>query len=145
MPHDLAFLPDICCWPVAVRPFFTVLVLPHVLHAMGTSRRCNAFTVSVVLLPRPWTYSFAKRRKVYGLHTIVVLWCSHDWQWRIPVGFRLWRPKRSCAPQRYQTKPNLALTLLHEVNAAHVPFDYIAFDTNYTTGKMTRALTRMGA
>jgi hypothetical protein len=56
-----------------------------------------------------WTYSFAKRRKVYGLHIIVVLWCSHDGQWRIPVGFRLWRPKRSCAPQRYQTKPELAL------------------------------------
>jgi SRSO17 transposase len=91
-----------------------------------------------------WTYSFAKKRKVYGLHIIVVLWCSHDGQWRIPVGFRLWRPKRSCAPQRYQTKPELALTLLHEVCASRVPFDYVAFDTHYTTGKNTRALTRMG-
>jgi hypothetical protein len=34
--------------------------------------------------------------------------------------------------------------LLHEVCAARVPFDYIAFDTHYTTGKNTRALTRMG-
>jgi hypothetical protein len=91
-----------------------------------------------------WTYSFAKKRKVYGLHIIVVLWCSHDRQWRIPVGFRLWRPKRTCAPQRYQTKPDLALTLLHEVCAARVPCDYVAFDTHYTTGKTTRALTRMG-
>lgn len=67
-----------------------------------------------------WTYSFAKKRKVYGLHIIVVLWCSHDGQWRIPVSFRLWRPKRSCASQRYQTRPDLALTLLHEVRAARM-------------------------
>src|SRR5215203_6808905 len=25
-----------------------------------------------------WTYSFAKKRKVYGLHIVVVLWCSFD-------------------------------------------------------------------
>src|SRR5215203_4740028 len=44
-----------------------------------------------------WTYSFAKKRKVYGLHIVVVLWCSFDGRLRIPVAFRLWRPKRSCA------------------------------------------------
>ena len=51
-----------------------------------------------------WTYSFAKKRKVYGMHVVVVLWCSTDGDWRIPVAFRLWRPKRSCAPAAYQTK-----------------------------------------
>jgi len=25
-----------------------------------------------------WTYSFAKKRKVYGLHVVVLLWCSLD-------------------------------------------------------------------
>ena len=25
-----------------------------------------------------WTYSFAKKRKVYGMHVVVVLWCSTD-------------------------------------------------------------------
>jgi hypothetical protein len=34
-----------------------------------------------------WTYSFAKKRKVYGLHIVVVLWCSVDGRWRIPVAF----------------------------------------------------------
>jgi SRSO17 transposase len=91
-----------------------------------------------------WTYSFAKKRKVYGLHIIVVLWCSDDGRWRIPVGFRVWRPKRSSAPHRYQTKPALALTLLHEVITEDVPFTFIAFDTHYTTGKNTQALTRAG-
>jgi hypothetical protein len=51
-----------------------------------------------------WTYSFAKKRKVYGLHIVVVLWCSERGRWRIPLAFRLWRPKRSCAPHAYQTK-----------------------------------------
>jgi hypothetical protein len=36
-----------------------------------------------------WTYSHAKQRKLYGLHIVVLLSCSHDGQWRIPVGFRL--------------------------------------------------------
>jgi len=46
----------------------------------------------------PWAasiYSFAKKRKVWGFQIIVLLWCSGDGRWRIPLGFRLWRPKRS--------------------------------------------------
>jgi hypothetical protein len=45
-----------------------------------------------------WTYSFAKKRKIYGLHVVVLLWCSSDGGLRVLVAFRLWRPKRSCAP-----------------------------------------------
>ena len=31
-----------------------------------------------------WTYSFAKKRKVYGgLHIVVLLWCTSDGRWRI--------------------------------------------------------------
>lgn len=54
-----------------------------------------------------WIYSFAKKRKVYGLHIVVVLWASFDGQWRIPVAFRIWRPKRSCSGRRYRTKLQL--------------------------------------
>src|SRR5262245_2315771 len=53
-------------------------------------------------------YSFAKKRKVWGFQIVVLLWCSLDGRWRIPVGFRLWRPKRSCRKQRYRTKLHLA-------------------------------------
>jgi hypothetical protein len=35
-----------------------------------------------------WTYSFAKKRKVYRLHIVVVLWCSSDGRFSIPVAFR---------------------------------------------------------
>jgi hypothetical protein len=49
-------------------------------------------------------YSFKEKRTLYGMVIVVLVWCSCDGHWRIPVGFRLWRPKRSCRARRYQTK-----------------------------------------
>jgi DDE superfamily endonuclease len=91
-----------------------------------------------------WTYSFANKRKVYGMHVVVLLWCSTDRRWRIPVAFRLWRPKRSCAPHRYQTKLQLAAGMLTEVVAARLPFAYLVMDTHYTAGWFTRLAGRLG-
>jgi DDE superfamily endonuclease len=91
-----------------------------------------------------WTYSFAKKRKVYGMHVVVLLWCSADRRWRIPVAFRLWRPKRSCAPAAYQTKPQLAARMLTEVRAAGLPITYLVMDTHYTAGWLTRLAGRLG-
>jgi DDE superfamily endonuclease len=91
-----------------------------------------------------WTYSFAKKRKVYGMHVVVLLWCSADRRWRIPVAFRLWRPKRSCTPAAYQTKPQLAARMLTEVCAAGLPVAYLVMDTHYTAGFITRLAGRLG-
>jgi Transposase DDE domain len=91
-----------------------------------------------------WTYSFAKQRKVYGLPIVVLLWCSRDGAWRVPVGFRLWRPKRSCAPQRYHTKLELAAELVMTVVAARLPAAYIVFDTHDTASWFTTRLARLG-
>ena len=91
-----------------------------------------------------WTYSFAKKRKVYGLHSVVLLWCSMDGAWRIPVGFRLWRPKRTCAPRHYRTKLELASELVTTVVAAQLPVNYIVFDTHYTASWFTKRLARLG-
>jgi SRSO17 transposase len=91
-----------------------------------------------------WTYSFAKKRKVYGMHVVVVLWCSTDRRFRIPVAFRLWRPKRSCAPHRYQTKLQLAAGVLTELVAARLPFAYLVADTHYTAGWFTGLAGRLG-
>jgi DDE superfamily endonuclease len=90
-----------------------------------------------------WTYSFAKRRKVYGMHVVVLLWCSADGGFRIPVAFRLWRPKRSCAPAAYQTKLQLAAQMLTELVAARLPFQYLVADTHYTAGWFTRLAGRL--
>lgn len=93
-----------------------------------------------------WTYSFAKGRKVYGLHVVVLLWASLDGGgWRIPVAFRLWRPKRSCSGRTYRTKLQLAEVMFKkEIRCSGLPFRYITFDTHHTAGWFTRKLTRMG-
>ena len=44
--------------------------------------------------------------------------CSHDGDWRIPVAFRLWRPKRNVGTHDYRTKLQLAAQMLKDVLAA---------------------------
>ncbi len=91
-----------------------------------------------------WTYSFAKKRKVYGLHIVALLWCTSDGRWRIPVAFRLWRPKRSCASHAYRTKLQLAQAMLKEVLGSGLSPKYIVFDTHYTAGWFTKLAGRLG-
>ena len=91
-----------------------------------------------------WTYSFAKKRKVYGMHIVVLLWCSTDRSFRVPVAFRLWRPKRACAPAAYQTKLELAARMLTELVAARLPIAYLVMDTHSTAGWFTRLADRLG-
>ncbi len=90
-----------------------------------------------------WTYSFAKKRKVYGLHIVVVLWCSVDGRLRVPVAFRLWRPKRSCAPHLYRTKLKLAEVMLKEVVGSGLRPKYTVFDTHYSAGWFTKMVGRL--
>lgn len=85
----------------------------------------------------PWAasiYSFAKKRKLWGFQLVVLVWCSLDGVWRIPLGVRIWRPKRSCAKHRYQTKLQLAAELVDAVVIAGLQPDYIVGDTHYTAG-----------
>jgi hypothetical protein len=92
-----------------------------------------------------WTYSFAKKRKVYGCHIVLLSWTSDPTgRWRIPVAFRLWRPKRTCAPGRYQKKTELVVAMLHELVAAGCPAAYLVGDTAYTGGCVSKAAARLG-
>lgn len=98
------------------------------------------------LLPwAAWTYSYAKKRKVYGCHIVVLSWASDPaGTWRIPVAFRLWRPKRSCAPGRYQKKTELVVVMLRAVVAAGCPAAYLVGDTAYTGGVISKTAARLG-
>jgi DDE superfamily endonuclease len=92
-----------------------------------------------------WTYSFAKKRKVYGCHIVLLSWTSDPTgRWRIPVAFRLWRPKRSCGSGRYRKKTELVVTLLREVVAAGCPAAYLVGDTAYTGGMVSKTAARLG-
>jgi DDE superfamily endonuclease len=92
-----------------------------------------------------WTYSFAKKRKVYGVHVVLLLWSSDPaGRWRIPVAFRLWRPERTCPPGRYQKKTQLVVAMLREVVAAGCPGAYLVGDTSYTGGGIRTTAARLG-
>jgi len=91
-----------------------------------------------------WNYSYAKKRQVYGLHIVVLLWCSLDGHWRIPIAFRLWRPKGACSKHDYRTKLQLAEDMLKDVVTLGLRFQYIAFDTHYTAGWFTKMIGRLG-
>jgi hypothetical protein len=92
-----------------------------------------------------WTYSFAKKRKVYGCHIVLVSWTSDaTGRWRLPVAFRLWRPKRTCAPGRYQKKTELVVVMLRELVAAGCPAAYLVGDTAYTGGCISKTAARLG-
>src|SRR5581483_2097483 len=92
-----------------------------------------------------WTYSFAKKRKVYGCHIVLLSWTSDPTgRWRIPVAFRLWRPKRTCRPGRYQKKTVLVVAMLREVVAAGCPAAYLVGDTAYTGGCVSKTAGRLG-
>ncbi len=91
-----------------------------------------------------WAYAWSQKRQVHGLHLVVALWCSCDGRWRVPVAFRLWRPKAACAPRRYRTKPQLAGAMLRELAAARLPVGFVTFDTMYTAGWLTKLVGRLG-
>ena len=123
----------------------------------GLSRRLGTagyLCVDDVVLEKPfakrlpwasWTYSFSKKRKVYGVHVVLLLWSSDPaGAWRVPVAFRLWRPKRTAAPGRYQKKTQLVVTMLREVVAAGCPAAYLVGDTSYTGGGVRAAAERLG-
>jgi len=91
-----------------------------------------------------WNYSYAKKRQVYGLHIVVLLWCSVEGHWRIPVAFRLWRPKGVCSKRDYRSKLQLAESMLKDVVTLGLTFQYLVFDTHYTAGWFTKRLARLG-
>jgi hypothetical protein len=92
-----------------------------------------------------WTYSFAQKRKVYGCHIVLLAWTSDaTGRWRLPVAFRLWRPKRTSRPGRYQKKTELVVAMLREVVAAGCPAAYLVGDTAYTGGCVSKAAARLG-
>jgi hypothetical protein len=92
-----------------------------------------------------WTYSYAQKRKVYGCHIVLLSWTSDPTgRWRIPVAFRLWRPKRTCAPGRYQKKTALVVGMLRELVAAGCPAAYVVGDTAYTGGAIRKTAERLG-
>ncbi len=93
----------------------------------------------------PWVggvFSTTENKPVWGMHLVLLLWSNG--RLRIPVGFRLWRPRQSCRPGEYRTKVQLAQDLLLEVLAAGLSVEYVTFDSWYTARWFCKFLDRRG-
>ncbi len=80
-----------------------------------------------------YCYSTSRKGVVLGIHIVVLVWCSKDRHYRIPVGFSLWRPKQGCEgdKQAYKTKNELGKELIVGVRRRRLKFAYICFDIWY--------------
>jgi hypothetical protein len=139
--------------PLSTRALLagSLLLVAGLRRALGTA---GYLVVDDVVIEKPfakrlpwaaWTYSFAQKRKVYGCHIVLLSWTSDPTgRWRLPVAFRLWRPKRTCRPGRYQKKTELVVTMLRELVAAGCPAAYLVGDTAYTGGCVSKVAGRLG-
>ncbi len=84
-----------------------------------------------------WTYSPSEKRHVLGFHIVLLFWCTGSL--RIPVGFRLWRPKRDDL-EPYRTKLKLAQDAVFSVLRAGLVFEYLTFDLWYNARSFTKWL-----
>lgn len=76
-----------------------------------------------------WTFSTSQRRRVYGLHIVVLLWCTGPV--KIPVASRLWQPQDKCAAWRYRTRIQLSQQMIIEMLTPGLPFAYLTFGCWY--------------
>lgn len=136
---------------LSTMPISTRSLMSWLISAASRLKLTGYLIVDDVLVEKPfaslipwvgWTYSTTQRRKVKGFHIVVLLWCVG--LWRIPVAFRLWRPKASCSKKRYRTKGQLAWEMIVEVVNQGLPIEYLVFDTFYTAGWLTKRLNRLG-
>ncbi len=93
--------------PLSTRALMAGLIrfAQHLSRRLGTP---GYLCVDDVVIEKPfakqlpwaaWTYSHAKKQKVYGCHVVLLSWTSDPaGTWRLPGAFRLWRPTRSCVP-----------------------------------------------
>lgn len=134
-----------------VMPFSTRVLMSWLITWAQRRGRGGYLVIDDVVVEKPfarllrwvgWTYSTTQKRKVRGFHIVVLLWCTGSW--RIPVAFRLWRPRAACRAGRYRTKPQLAWEMLREVVARRLPVEYVVFDTFYTAGWLTKKLSLLG-
>ena len=131
-----------------VIPFSTRLIMA-LLVAFAQSQGCIGYLcIDDVVVPKPfakkipwvgWAYSSTEGKPIKGLHIVVVLWCC--WPFKIPVAFRLWRPKDKSSTKHYRTKLELAKAMVVEILNAGVPFLFIAFDSWYNARWFTRLLS----
>jgi SRSO17 transposase len=75
--------------------------------------------------------------------TIVVL-CWSNGIITLPVGYKVWIPKKHVKEDDYQTKGTIALELVEEAIRKKIPYLYLLADCHYASESMLSALMRLG-
>jgi len=92
------------------------------------------------IFPTGYVYDHTNNKYTWGMHIVVLLW-SNGWI-KIPVAFRIWKPKEKC--ETYHTKSELALDMISFVHKFGLAVEYVTFDTWYTSKAMLATLKNYG-
>lgn len=136
-------------WKAAL--VMAALVQFAVMTAMGGPGSRGVLILDDVIIPKRyakhlpyvhWDYDYVTARPVRCLRVVMLVWTNG--LLKVPVGFRIWHKEGSAYLRDhqlpYQTKHDLARQLLIEVRQAHLPFDYLAFDSWYAAKENVRWL-----
>lgn len=130
---------------ISTRSLFEQVI--HWAQALGR----GYLVVDEVVLEKPfgekcawigWIYSTSQKRSVKGMCAVVLLFCVGAW--RIPVAFRLWRPKAHCAPGQYRKRTELAWEMLLSIAQSGLAIEFVTFDNLYAAGWLTKAISCLG-
>jgi hypothetical protein len=131
------------------RGSFSAQMLMRGLALWAKSLGPGFFSLDDVVVEKPWSrllpwvgwaYSTTRKGKVRGMVIVVLFWSNGVL--RIPVAFRLWRPKERCLPGEYRTKLQLAQEVVQEALTWGLRPTYIVFDAWYNARRFTRMLAR---
>jgi hypothetical protein len=136
-------------WKASV--VMAALVQFALLQAVGLPGNWGILILDDVIIPKRyakhlpyvyWDYDHVTERKIRCLRVVMLVWTNG--LLKIPVGFKIWHKAGAVYWQTqegpYQTKHDLARELLVEAQQAHIPFEYLAFDSWYASKEHIRWL-----
>jgi hypothetical protein len=136
-------------WKVAV--IMAALVQFALLQATGLPGNWGILILDDVIIPKRyakylpyvyWDYDHVTKRKLRCLRVVMLVWTNG--LLKIPVGFKIWHKKGSAywesQKESYKTKHDWARELLVAAQQAHIPFEYLAFDSWYASKEHIRWL-----
>ena len=140
-------------------PSFVAIVM---MHCVQTALQLSSgwmgpcwLILDDVILPKPYAkqmfaayfdYDHVADRPVRCLRVVVLCW-TNGWI-KVPVAFALWHKRGGAyleeTGHKFRTKNQLARILVWQVHRRGLPFDYVVFDSWYTSAENLIAFHRWG-
>lgn len=92
-----------------------------------------------------WDYDYVNRRNTFCIRLVFLVWTNG--LIKIPVAFIPWHKEGStylqAKKQRYRTKNELARILVYKITRSSLKFDYLTFDSWYSSRENLRFFTHL--